>query len=428
MKKGFAYGALLALTLAVPATAERIYVPVLGNTNTQVRIANADDVEGPVAARFRDDSGIEEQFGRQDLADLSLSGKAGLITVDAEAALDVDAWTTNRSGGRMETPWFTDEEVYSAGVDVQLDLRSPRTTGSLTVGAANLSEQTASCKATLYAPNGRRSAEIEFEVGPMAVAQRDALAAARRVGSARVQCDQSFYPFGVTTKPGGEQPMVTKGVGPNGSCKVWLTLIRQPNGIYSASTATTVFHEATKGDPKGIICIKAPSQLNIARASFEWDVTTGPWSSRDKSGLHNLSYIFLDRYRSGTVGNVNAAGPNKGFVKFMQNVGMPRGTNTNAKAGYLLQTGQTYHNSYIFDAATKTATLRITLLGVEVANFSKEVKPGNNQTLVIRPFGQGSQAGLAMTAEFGNYLNQHHPEEASIGWKYSNFKLNLIPK
>jgi hypothetical protein len=168
--------------------------------------------------------------------------------------------------------------------------------------------------------------------------------------------------------------------------------------------------------------------LQIASAKFEWNVTAGPWSPRNRAGVHNLGYFFLDRYRSGTVGNVNILGPNKSILKFIQNVNMPAGSNTNVKTNYAMQGGVTYHNVYTFNAAAKMATMELFLNGLPAAKISKEAKPGNNQTLIVKPFGQGNLAGLAMIAEFGNYLGQHAPEEATVGWKYSSFRLTLVPK
>jgi hypothetical protein len=260
----------------------------------------------------------------------------------------------------------------------------------------------------------------------MSLAREDATAwATGGIEEARVTCDQSFYPFAVAADANELHPTFAKGIGPNGACNAFLTLTQLASGSYIATTPPGLFHTATKGNPKGILCLKATKELKIARATFEWDVTVGPWSKRDRAGLHNLAYFFLDRYRSGVVGNVNAAGPNKSFLKFMQNVGMPKGSNTNNKAPYLLQENLTYHFVYTFDAASKKAVLQAFLNGVEVQGFDKEVKPGNNQTLVVQPY---TAQGLALVAEFGNYVGQHHPEEATIDWKYLNFRVVMVPK
>jgi hypothetical protein len=401
MKKGLVYGALCALTLAVPAAAEKVYVPVLGAT--KLWVASADGVERAVPA-----------------------GRVGLVAVDADAVENVHALLADRS----EVPAFTEEEAYQAGLEVPLaDLPHPRAMKSLVVGAANLSEQTASCRATLSRSDGSRLGEVQFDVAPMSLARRDALAAVGRgrVGSVTVTCDQSFFPLAVASEAGGKAPIIAKGVGPNGACTFFLSVLKQPSGHY-ATAQQGVFHEATKASPKGILCLRATEDLRIGKAVYEWDVYVGPWSPRDKSGIHNLGYFFLDRYRSGVIGNVNVLGPNKSLLKIMQNISMAPGTNTNGKASYEMVQGQTYHVIYTYDATNKKATMQLQLNGQTVSSFSINSQPGSNQTLIFRQFGTGNLAGLISSCEFGNYLNQHHPEEATVGWKYMNFKLDMTPK
>jgi hypothetical protein len=414
MKKGLIFGALCALTLAIPATAEKIYVPVLGATAadgsvlaTKVWVANAEGVEREVPA-----------------------GRVGLVAIDADSVDHVRALLASRGDGGAEVPAFTEEEAYQAGLDVPLgDLPSPRSLRSLIVGAANLSEQTASCKATVSRPDGSLLGEVQFDVEPMSLTRRNALAAVGRgrVGAVSVTCDQSFYPLGVALDASGKSPIITKGIGPNGACTYFLTVLKQPSGHY-ATAQQGPFHVATKASPKGILCLKTTEDLRIGKAVFEWDTTLGPWSPRDKSGLHNLAYFFLNRYRGGVVGNINLAGPNKSFLKAMQNISMAPGTNTNNKVDYAATTGLTYHTVYTYDATNKLVTMDLRLNGLTVAKFNVAAQPGNSQTLLVKRYGTGTLAGLAMVGEYGNYLNQHHPEEATVGWTYSNFKLDMTPK
>ena len=383
MKKRLVHAALFALTLtAIPATAERLYVPLA----TKV------------------------------------------VAIEAGSALDVNAPMAGRIGAAA-VPAFSESEVYQAGTEVPLsDLPRPRAMAKLSVGAVNLSEQAASCQAVLSDRNGGRLAEIPFDVEPMSVARENAFAKAGRgqVAAVTVTCDQSFYPFAVATDQSGLSPVFAKGIGPNGPCSLSPMLTRQSNGHY-ATSVPGLFHNASKANPKGILCIQAPSALKVAKAVYEWDVTTGPWSSRDRSGLHNLAYFFLDRYRSGVVGNINAAGPNKDFLKAMQNIGMPPGSNTNNKVSYATQTGVTYHYIWTYDAANKVATLQAFLGVAEVRRFNVECRPGGQQ-LNVQPYGKATTSGLAMVAEFGNYLHQHLPEEATVGWTYANLTIALTPK
>lgn len=448
MKKGIVHAAFMALALTAPAGADRLYVPVLGTTAadgstlaTKVWVANADGIERPVAARFNDASLMGDErvvtarAGGQMLEDLAPAEKAGLIAIDADPDLGISAWMVGRAKGLAlsEVPVFGEREIYDARTEVPLgDLPAGRRLASLHVGAANLSLQTAFCSATLYGRGDRVLADIPFEVEPMSLARKDASgwAGAGRVHAALVTCDQSFYPLAVAVEKGVLRPIVATGVGPNGACDKTLTLTQAAGGggVWIAETGPGVFHHATRANPKGIICLKAPKELRIARAVFQWDVKVGPWSKRLRSGLHNLAYYFLDRYRGGVVGNVNAGGPSKSIVKFMQNVGMPKGSNTNAKAGLLLQEGQTYRNVYTFDAANKMATYEISHNFVELKRISKETRPGNNQTLIVRPYGRGNLEGLAMVLEFGNNNGQHLPEVETWDWDYLNFRVTLFPK
>src|SRR5262245_54313124 len=98
MKKGLVYGALCALNLAVPAAAEKVYVPVLGAT--KLWVASADGVERAVP-----------------------TGRVGLVAVEADAYENVRALLDDR----LEVPAFTAEEAYQAGLEVPLaDLPRPR--------------------------------------------------------------------------------------------------------------------------------------------------------------------------------------------------------------------------------------------------------------------------------------------------------------
>jgi len=80
------------------------------------------------------------------------------------------------------------------------------------------------------------------------------------------------------------------------------------------------------------------------------------------------------------------------------------------------------------DGSTIVFGTDVLLNGQTVSNFGINSQPGNNQTLVFKRFGQGNLAGLISSLEFGNYLNQHHPEEASVGWKFGAFKVDMTPK
>ena len=301
---------------------------------------------------------------------------------------------------------------------------------ALEVGAVNLSAQPASCVATLFAADGAEVGRVAFEVDALGWERRDAAVepGARRATYAQVSCDRSFYPIAATTPGDGGGVELAKGIGPNGPCSEKITLARAADGKYVLERMG-LLHQATTAKPKGILCVRAPAQLKVARARFEWDFLPGDWSARDKSGIHNIGYFFLERYRSGVVGNVNAIGPNKDRLKWMQNVGMAicgsgQPCNTTGTRSYRLEPNRVYHVIYDFDAAAKTVTMTLQdSARTTLATVSGTTGGGN--ALNVKPYGKGDLDGVAMVMEFGNYLGQAPPEEATIGWLYGNVRVEM---
>ncbi|HET9768053.1 MAG TPA: hypothetical protein VFS60_14455 [Thermoanaerobaculia bacterium] len=401
---------------------------------TEIWVANGQAANTAASAGFVRGAGAKSRSfevapGGRLLGGLAGRGEIGLVEVDAEE-MAVSAWIP-AGDGVSEVPVIGEQDSYHAGAEPGLEVA--RDYDRLLVGAANVSDRATSCHAMLFDESNVEIARIPFEVAAKSLARHDAAGwlGAQKAAYAQVGCDREFYPVAVTTQTGSDgatRAIVAKGTGPNGTCKQIVTLAQLPGDRQWGATVQGLVHQATRSNPKGIVCIKAPQQLNIGVATYEWDVTVGPWSARDKSGVHNAAYFFLERYRSGVIGNINVVGPNKDQAKWMQNVGMPRGNNTVAKAGFKAAR-VLYHMIYTFDANNKSATWTIQdAAHVTLATVSGRTSPGNNQTLIVKPYGSGGLAGLAMVAEFGNYLGQHHPEEATIDWTYANFRVTLIPK
>ena len=442
MRRMFVYAALLTLAASAPAAAVRLYVPMIGAPDaegralpTKIWVANGQAKSAVTAGfvrggRVAQEKRFDVEAGGRLLDRVAGAGEIGLVAVDANE-LAVSAWIPAGDGnGVSEVPVIGPNDSFHAGAEPGLEVA--REYGRLLVGAANVSDQAASCHAILFDDSNVEIARIPFDVPAMSLARHDAAGwlGAQKAAYAQVSCNREFYPIGVTTETGNDgatSAIVAKGVGPNGACQKWITLGQFSGGTLGGELPDN-FHQATRANPKGIVCIKTPVVLKVGKAVIDFDVSVGPWSSRDKSGVHNLGYFFLDRYRSGVVGNLNFVGPNKNTAKWMQNVNMPKGSNTTAKNGFAAER-VVYHISYVFDAANKKATMYIQNSARQtLQTVTGNTQPGNNQTLIIKPYGQGGLAQLAMVAEFGNYLGQHHPEEATIDWTYANLTIALTPK
>ena len=442
MRRMFVYAALLSLAASAPVSAERVFVPVVGapdgngralpteiwvNGGQAKAMVTAGVVRGGMVNKART---FEVQPGGRLLDHLAGAGEIGLVEVDAQE-LAVSAWIGDGNGVN-EVPVIGNYDVYHSSAEPGLEIA--RDYDRLLVGAANVSDKPSSCHAILFDESNNELARVPFEVQAKSLARHDAAGwlGAQRAAYAQIGCDRTFYPVAVTTSTGddgGTSAIFAKDTGPNGTCDRWVTPTQSATGQAWFFEISGLFHQATQQDAKGIVCVKLPQpELRVGRAIIEWDVTVGPWNSKQKSGVHNLGYFFGERYRSGIVGNVNFLGPNKSLAKWMQNFGMPKGSNTNAKGAFEAQQAL-YHIVYTFDAHNKRSTL-------DVQNSARETlktitgnnAPGNNQTLVLKRYGKGNLDGLGMVMEFGNDGFQHLPEVATFGWLYANLNVRMFPK
>jgi hypothetical protein len=440
----FVYAALLTLAASAPVSAERLFVPVISapdgngrglpteiwvNGGQAKTVVSAGVVRGGLVDKARR---FEVQPGGRLLDGLAGSGEIGLVEVDARE-LAVSAWTASSDGrGISEVPVIGSYDVYHSSAEPGLEIA--RDYDRLLVGAANVSDQPSSCHAILFDDSNNEVARVPFDVPAKSLARHDAAGwlGTQRAAYAQIGCDRTFYPVAVTTSTGndgGTSAIFAKDTGPNGTCDRWVTPVQSHTGEAWFLEIPGLFHQATQQDAKGIVCVKLPqAELRVGRAIFEWDVTVGPWNSKQKSGVHNLGYFFGERYRSGIVGNVNFLGPNKSLAKWMQNFGMPKGSNTNAK-GAFEATQTLYHIVYTFDANGKTSTLDIQNAAHQsLKTITGKNAPGNNQTMVLKRYGKGNLDGLGMVLEFGNYGFQHLPEVATFGWLYANLNVRMFPK
>jgi len=417
MRRTFVYAALLALAGITPAVAEKVYVPVLG-------LAAADGSALPT----------QVWVNRAEKATrVSTTSEARLLAVDARSADDVYAWVND--GRLTQTPVIGSYDTFHEGA--RPGMAFDKGYDRLLVGAANVSDRRASCQATLFGAAHEELARIPFEVEAKGLYREDAAAWTRaRVAAAEVTCDREFAPLGASTTASDSTRVVfAKSTGPNGACNKIVVPVRQNDGSWEVNVEG-VFHQASLADPKAIVCVRAPADVSasswrLARVTTDWDVTVGPWWSKHPDGIHNMGYFFGNRYRSGVIGNFNGLGPGKFLIKNMQNVGMPRGLNTNVKASYHLENGKLYHTSYTYDASNKAAHTSLQDSNHSVLKtLDQGANPGNNQTLVLDKYGSNGVNDMVMVCEFGNY-NSHvpgHPEVPTPGWVYGNLHLRFVAK
>jgi hypothetical protein len=419
MRRTFVYAALLALAGITPAMAERVYVPVIGvgaegnALATQVWVTR-----GAKATR------------------VATATDTTLLSFEAKRAGDVYAWVADRN--LTLSPVIAESDAFHAGA--QPGMAIDQAYDQLLVGAANLGDAKASCQAMLY-DGDREVARIPFEVNAKSVYREDAAPwTSTRATSAQVSCDQQFYPLAAATTNNGSRVIFGKAIGPNGDCasdgKPMLVVpASQSDGSWVVDVRG-IFHQASLADPKGIVCVRAPADLNgtnwrIGKLIIDWDVTLGDWWAKKPSGIHNMGYYFGNRYRSGVIGNFNGLGPGKYLIKNMNNFGFPRGSNSTDKESYQLVPHTLYHVTYTYDANNRHVHVDLQDSNHNVLkSLDQDAQPGNGQTMVLQKYSSSGVQDMMMVSEFGNYnaLHTSEPEVPTPGWLYANLHLHFIPK
>jgi hypothetical protein len=144
----------------------------------------------------------------------------------------------------------------------------------------------------------------------------------------------------------------------------------------------------------------------------------GPWNREKLPGNHALIWLYRGRFRSNTVANVNAFGPNKFTLKMNQNIDLGAGQTTATEGGYTFQQGQRYHLHYVYDAEHETISVELSTGGTVVKKLTMD-GTAQNRALTIPASG--------MICEFGHYFGQEGPEVASPGWAYYDLRIEMVP-
>lgn len=417
--------------------ADKFYVPIVEplaadgtRLSTEVTISNFDLVGREYKATFRaNETGAARGLSSVVAADraevldkMAPAGETGLLEIEAGSELLVDAWIkstdprtrrTFYSGVPVITPWnryAAGASAYVNGLNAGADVSE--------FGLINLGLEKSVCDVEFLGANGSLNHGVSVDLDAVSMRRFEdglGLRAEKAATGARVTCDQPFYAFAVTAdsetsqvsfvSPATEIMPATKAEAP----KAAVTLERKGT-----------FHSATQQSPKGVIRIPVPTELGTGSVTAEFSVTLGPWTKRNPAGAHGLMYLHRGKYRSNTVGNINAFGPGKNFFKINQNIDLARGNNTNAKSGVAWEVGKTYRVRIVYDAANKTVRTTLSDLNGTVIKTLLMNATAQNRLLRIQATG--------LIAEFGHWTNQHPPEVPSIGFKYHDFIIVMVPR
>lgn len=438
-----ALGFALLLT-PVPASAGAVYVPVLspnwpdGSLHaTEVWVSNPAGAQRGFSTFFIPASTDGTRGGtspeipvpaRRTFLLSNVGNTSGLLEVRSSQEMSVEAQIINTSASGIQTrasvPVISSLNTVGSGKTAHLmGLERDPGRGTVThLGVVNLGTQGAQCEIKLYRLDGSAiGSTVTLSFFALSLRQfDDALGALgeQKITDARVQvtCNQPFFVYAaVVNQPLGQvwflSPSASTAAdsggnptpGPGNS-----VVFQKPGHIH---TATPPNHA------KGTVDIPIQSTLAVKRMVIECDFIPGPWNPEKVPGNHAIIWLYRGKFRSNTIANVNAFGPNKFTIKMNQNVDLGAGDVTNAEVGLQLQQGKRYHLRYIYDAAANQVTAEVSQGGSLLKTLRMPGTASGNILQVHPP---------ALNVEFGHYPGQEGPEIASWGWSYYDLKVEMF--
>lgn len=444
MKNALVKGlAVCALGVVAPlaAQAQAVYVPIIeplaadgSQLKTELWISNYDTVERPYAATFlaAESDGTERSL-RTSLATLKADeahyidkaaprGETGLLEVDAADGMLVDAWVQTKSprGTLYITgvPLITPALTAQAGVTAYLNGLGHESGLDLTgLSLVNVGKQASTCQVDFVRLDGSLvGGHASLDVPALSLRKFDdslGLRSETDAASAKITCDQPFYAFATTLDRDTHQvSFVTPdaAVAPAKARKgdVSNAIVFERSGL---------FHSPTTGKPKGTLRIPVPNALVLSSITVDMNFKVGPWNRRQVSGNHGLLYMHRGKFRSNTITNINAMGPNKNLIRMNQNLDLPARGSTNAKAGFPWVNGRTYGFRFVYDAAIRK--VRMALVDDQGTVLRTLQNDATVRNIRVEPTG--------LVAEFSHNNGQHLPEVSTPpGWEYRDFRVVMF--
>jgi hypothetical protein len=460
MKRAFVgFTVCLAFGIAgvAPSHAGTVYVPVLdpngaggGVHSTVISISNSATAQKSYSTVFLESEkdGTKRAVNPSQgsvfagrtvlLNNFAAAGKFGLLEIDAPADLSIEARLTSMpSGGGNPAsaivPIITSDNLVAAGQTAHvLGLRRDSSRGDFSgLGVVNLSQQQAQCTVKFFRADSTPIGSTA-SLGFLPLSLRHFPDALGLLGEAKVSdvraqvsCNQPFFVYGTVFAQTNGQMLFVPPAATGAS-----TLARPGSGGGTTNpppasgavvfTANGLLHTATRSKPKGTVDIVLDRPLTVRKMVIDLDFVPGPWNRLKIPGNHAILYLHRGSFRSNTICNVNAFGPDKYSVKMNQNVNLGPGSVTNAEGGISLEQGKTYHMRYVYDAQARKATVTISAGGQTLKTLSMDILPSVLNGVLDLP-------ARGMRAEFGHYDHQEGPELASYGWSYMNLRVEMIP-
>ncbi len=353
----------------------------------------------------------------------------GLLELTGAAGFQYSARLVGTGAGSAglgaELPVITSDTLGLA--NKMLVVQGLKSSGATTADIViiNLGKTTATCSARVARADGSSAINtVQLSLLPLSYNffPNIFVAEANGISDARVEvtCTNDFYAYGqMTNTTTGEISIAT----PSGTSDSTLTPpgdTTPTTGLTCAAAGTSVcyvfpglIHTAGRGDEDRSINLTPPVfSYSSVKLHMEFQVNGFYPPS---TGAHLVLYFVRNRNKD-MFANVFLRGPSRNSLTLRHGFNQVHGDKAKIERGFVAQNGATYALDYDFDPVKKTITLHISQGGTLLLEIKD--KPNVNRVQI--------ETGDKIIIGLGNPGNNPTVEPASIGWKYSNIKVEFF--
>jgi hypothetical protein len=294
------------------------------------------------------------------------------------------------------------------------------------LAVVNLAHQTASCSMALLAANSQTVVDtVSVTLPPLSHNFYADILGGAGVPEAvdvrfEVTCAGPAYAFGLlvdrqngtvttldlattlrsTLVPPGQEPPEPQ----PGECPATSVCLELPGVFHLATTNNRSFRRTIPVEPG----------RTFRRIDLEVTVTHGGWDKKHPDGIHNVFWLFSQKFAGNTWAYANARGPKRNIVTLSHNIGLGTNQNSRSSDSLALQPGSTYRVRYRYDTiADVVECVWSTLDGQELARLSDT--PTVNQVFFT---GEGFELWFGIEGA-------HQIEVPSIGWSFADARIEF---
>lgn len=233
---------------------------------------------------------------------------------------------------------------------------------------------------------------------------------------AEVTCTTDFFAYAqMTDTTTGEFAIAA----PTETSASTLTAPGEASSALDCSVGTVCYvfaglvHQSTTATPdRSITLTPAPGSYSSVKVHLEVEV--GPWNT-PPTGAHGVLYFVRNKNRD-MFANIFLRGPGKGDLTLRHGFNQTHPQKAKIEQAFTAQQGQTYAFDYDYNTAAKTLSLRVSQ-GDQLL-FELVDRPNINQIDI----GASDRILIGLSNPGTNPTT----EPASIGWKYSNLKVEFF--